>query len=83
MPDLYSTIKKIALAAVEASKPAAVIVGTVTQSSPMVVTIEQRLPLEEDFLIIPKRLKGTLNVGDGLLMIREQGGQRYAILDVL
>lgn len=83
MPDLYSTIKRIALAAVEESHPTAVMVGTVTKTDPLKVTVEQRLPLDDEFFIVPKRLKGSFKAGDGLLMLREQGGQRYVVLDIL
>ena len=54
MPDLYSTIKRIALAAVEESQPTAVMVGTVTKTDPLKVTVEQRLPLDEEFVIVPE-----------------------------
>ena len=83
MPDLYSLIKQAAVQAVEASDPVALVIGSVVTKEPLMVAINQRFTLDEAFLILPRRLKEEINAGDGVVLLREQGGQRYLILDVL
>ena len=83
MPDLYSLIKQAAVQAVEASDPVALVIGSVVTKEPLMVSINQRFTLDEAFLILPRRLKEEINAGDGVVLLREQGGQRYLILDVL
>lgn len=53
---MLEVIKRIALSTIEDSKPVEIIYGEVTQSSPLTVSIEQRLELDEDFLIVPESL---------------------------
>ena len=54
MSDLIESIKKASLAAVEASKPSAVMFGKVIEASPLKIMVEQKLPLDESFLILTK-----------------------------
>lgn len=56
MPNLVEVIKKVALEAVIASNPTSLVVGMVTSTSPLQITIEQRLMLDEDFLILTKHV---------------------------
>lgn len=57
MSNLVEVIKKVALEAVTASNPTALVIGTVTSTSPLQITIEQKLTLDEDFLILTKNVK--------------------------
>lgn len=52
MPNLIEIIKTAAIEAVAASNPAAVVFGTVTSVDPLKITVEQRLILEADHLIL-------------------------------
>lgn len=57
MSNLVEVIKKVALEAVTASNPTALVIGTVTSTSPLQITIEQKLTLDEDFLILTKNVQ--------------------------
>lgn len=95
MMALLKVIKEAGLGAVEAGKPVAVVFGTVIRTAPLLVNVEQRLQLPEELLIIPESLteyklviageeyviRKGLKAGDQVLMMRMQGGQRYALLD--
>lgn len=48
--NLVQLIKRIAVEAVQASKPCDYTIGTVTSASPLKIKISQTLELEEDFL---------------------------------
>lgn len=54
MPNVIETIKRIALSAVENTKPAEVMFGEVVSASPVKILVEQKLLLEEPFLILTK-----------------------------
>lgn len=56
MSNLVEIIKKAALEAVSASNPTSLVIGMVTSTSPLQITIEQRLTLDEDFLILTKNV---------------------------
>lgn len=57
MSNLVEVIKKVALEAVNASNPTSLVIGKVTNISPLQITVEQRLTLDEDFLILTKNVK--------------------------
>ena len=57
MSNLVEVIKKVALEAVNASNPTSFVVGTVTSTSPLQITVEQKLTLDEDFLILTNSVK--------------------------
>lgn len=77
-----SIVKKVALDAVRASDPVAVMTGTVTKVNPLEVFVDQRFTLSEDFLIVPEQLalRGLKN-GDKLIILRVQGGQQFLLFD--
>ena len=52
MSNLVQTIKRIAVEAVEASQPTGLVIGVVTSASPLQILVDQRLNLDEDFLIL-------------------------------
>lgn len=79
---MLNTIKQTVLETLEAMKPVAVMIGTITKTNPLEVTIDQKLRPDEDFLIVPEALaQKDLKVGDMVVLIRVQGGQQYLILD--
>ena len=124
MPDLdefMKTVKRAALDAVKASKPAEICFGKVTSASPLKILVEQKLPLGKGQLILTRNvtdfttevtvdwttedkgggsgyasyethkhpIKGRkkitvhngLVVGDEVVLIRQQGGQKYIVVD--
>lgn len=56
MPNIVEIIKQAANEANEATKPMNLLIGVVTSKSPLVITLEQRLPLSEEFLILTKHV---------------------------
>lgn len=57
MSNLVEVIKKAAVEAVQASNPTSLVVGLVESAEPLVITVEQRLTLDEDFLILTNQVK--------------------------
>lgn len=73
--------------------------GIVKGTNPLTVTIEQKMTVEKEHLIVPESLtdytvkceidgstkdlkvKNALKTGDKIILLREQGGQRFLILD--
>ncbi len=92
---MLEAIKKAAKDAIEASAPVAVMFGTVTKTNPLEVNVDQRFTLDADVLVqtaATTELKMTigsteytvrpgLQVGDRVVLLRIQGGQKYLILD--
>ena len=54
--DFVKVIKKAAIEAVKASKPADILLGNVQSTEPLTIFIDQKLILTEKFLIVPQRL---------------------------
>lgn len=82
--DLINIIKRAAMEAVEESGPMRVIIGKVIKSIPLTVSINQKLAVDEDFLVIPERIKNEgFKENEGLIMLRQQGGQQFIVLDKL
>lgn len=119
--DLLPTIKKAAVEAVNASKPTAIAYGKVISSSPLKISVEQKMTLTDAQLVLTRNVtdykvymtvdheteyrsggsgdsayashnhayKGKkqftvhngLVVGDEVLLIQMQGGQKYIVLD--
>lgn len=82
--NLVETIKQVALAAVEHSKPMAAMIGTVTGTNPLCVLVEQRMELPESVLIFTQTARSRmLQAEDAVLLLRVQGGQKFVVLDVI
>lgn len=54
---LGEVIKKMAVGANDASAPTAVLFGTVTSAEPLEITVEQKLKLTKEFLVLTKNVK--------------------------
>ena len=60
---LVEVIKKMAVGANDANAPTSVLFGTVTSVEPLEITVEQKLKLTEEFLVLTKNVKDyTVNV---------------------
>lgn len=95
MGRFVEAIKNTGVGAVVAGSPVEVAIGTVTEVTPLVVLVDQRLKLTSDFLVLTASLKpltvtvnGTqysvrdgLMVGDAVLLLRMQGGRQYVVFD--
>ena len=121
-PDLVSVIKKAAQEAIEAGKPVKVMFGEVKAINPLQITVEQKLPLTEEFLILTEAVKdheheitvlewqtenasggsgdsayaahahqiagrkkivihNALQVGEKVLLLAMEGGQKFIVVD--
>lgn len=90
---INDNVKAIAKGYVESLKLADVMYGTVQSTNPLLVLADQRLELDEDFLIVPDHLTeykvtvgGTeiliyrgLSVGDKIVLIRQQGALNFYV----
>lgn len=57
MASLTELIKQAAIEAVGASNPTAFYFGTVTSTSPLIINVEQKMDLTEEFLILTRAVK--------------------------
>ncbi|MHA7580098.1 DUF2577 family protein [Paenibacillus vandeheii] len=81
---MLDVIKKAAVAAVDAKAPVQVMYGTVTNTQPLEVTVEQRLVLAEPFLVLPEAVANKAwTMGDHVLLLRVQGGDSFVVMDRL
>lgn len=80
--NIVQVLQSICKAEREASKPCDVITGTIESVAPLKIGISQKLILGEEFLITTSYFK-TLNikVGDKVVLMRNQGGQLFLLLD--
>lgn len=121
-PDLVGIIKMAAQEAVEAGKPVKVAFGEVKTIKPLMIMVDQKLPLTEAFLVLTEAVKdheheitvidwqtqnasggggdsafaahahqivgrkkiiihNALQVGEKVLLLAMQGGQKYIVVD--
>ena len=90
MSDLCNAVKILAQEAINSQKPLEAVFGKVINESPLKIETEQRLILTKDFITVAEHLRErTINVHiddslkkeDTVIMLRQQGGQRYIVLD--
>jgi hypothetical protein len=91
---LNETVKKITKNYLESVKLTDVILATVTKINPLEVNVDQRLSLDEDFLIVPEHMteykvtvgaqeltiRRGLEVGDKVILLQQQGGLNFVII---
>ncbi|WP_309119210.1 DUF2577 domain-containing protein [Paenibacillus sp.] len=79
---IVDKIRRISAGTQEAGDPVAVLQGTVESVQPLAVRLDQRIMLPGDALVIPAGVaERGLDVGDKLILLRVQGGQRFVVLD--
>ena len=93
--DLLLAIKKAALDAVKSQHPVSICFGSVTSASPLKIMVEQKLTLGKAQLILTRNvtdykvnmneqevtIHNALKIGDEVILIKQQGGQKYLVLD--
>lgn len=81
---MLDVIKKAAVAAVDAKSPVQIMYGSVTDTQPLEITMEQRLALSDPFLVLTESVaQRNWMLGDTALLLRVQGGDSYIVLDRL
>ena len=82
MPDIYETIKQICASERQASYPMEICYGTVISLNPFKIKLDQKKILSKAFFIAPKGVTvNSFEIGDILILFRQQGGQKYLIFD--
>lgn len=99
--ELVKIIKKAAIDAVESTKPVQIFFGTVENTNPIRINVEQKMVLGEKQLILTRNVTdyetgiqegkegdikkyivfNGLQPGDKVLLVRQQGGQKYIVWD--
>lgn len=81
--DFIRIVKKAALDAVNASQPTDFCVGKVASLKPLKISVDQKLTLKKTQLIATETVMTTspLEVGDMVVLLQKQGGQKYLIMD--
>jgi hypothetical protein len=80
LPNLVELIKRAAVEAVNESKPTAVLFGKVSSLAPLKINIDQKLILGETQLVNTSLLN-SLVVGDEVILLQFQGGQKFMVLE--
>lgn len=75
-------LKRISKEEREASKPCTTVLGVVVSVEPLKIKVNQKLTISNNFLIIPQHVK-PLELNDNVLMIRQDGGQKYSVVGKL
>ena len=78
MADFVSLMKRAAAEAVEAQKPADIRIGTVTESAPLEIMLEQRLRLGKGQLLLPEHMTDHGLEIEAELMTGAAGGDAHA-----
>lgn len=86
--EFSDAVKYAALSVVGAQHPMEIHFATVVSESPLAVKLDQLNTIDEDFLALTYTVRqwiasaepGTI-VGTKVLVIRQQGGQNYFIID--
>jgi|GEM_PF-851266 len=91
---LVNIIRRIVRETTEAHKPSGLYFGKVTSVAPIEITIDPKHILTEEFIVLGRYITEYstnftiagetwcgLRPNDELMLIREQGGQRYAVVD--
>ncbi len=79
--NLVQLIKKCAMDVFWASNPCDWQIAKVNSASPLKISLSQSLVLDSDFLVVPERLKNTLQTGDTVILLRKSGGQAFLVMD--
>lgn len=80
---LVQLIKKIAMDAVTTSRPCNICLGKVVDTNPVKILINQKLELDDDFLIISDTVKDKIKKDISVILIRGSGGEYYYLMDTV
>lgn len=78
--NLLNAIKQAATEAVEASKPVAIMYGSILSTSPWKINVEQKMILTSAQLVLTETAK-NLKPKDEVLLLQMQGGQKFIVVD--
>ncbi|WP_315169487.1 DUF2577 domain-containing protein [Metaclostridioides mangenotii] len=79
---LVQALKKAAIEAVNEAQPMGCVFGLVTKKSPLNIQIDSKLNLTSTFLMLTETSKKIdYKIGNKVLLIKMQGGQKYIVID--
>nr|WP_312985996.1 DUF2577 domain-containing protein [Clostridioides sp.] len=79
---LVQQFKKAAIDAVNESQPMGCVFGLVTRNSPLNIQVDSKLNLTPTFFMLTETSKKIdYKIGDKVLLIKMQGGQKYIVID--
>lgn len=85
MPDysnLLNVMKQAGSNATDAKNPVHVCFGKVTSTSPLKILVEQKIILGSMQIVLTKSMiEDALVIGDEVILLRVQGGQKYVVMD--
>ena len=82
MRQFIDVMKKVALNAIETTKPVEICYGTVQSKNPFQVRLSQKQILGKESFIVKNGITAqSFEEGDILILFRVQGGQQYLIYD--
>lgn len=81
--DFNNTLKKLVVGTSETTKPTSIMYGKVISTNPLKINVEQRMIFDKKFLVLTERLvkDSPLKVNDKVVLLREQGGQKFLVID--
>lgn len=81
---LLNLIKQAAVQAVAASSPVQVTFGKVVKAAPLSIRVDdKKKPVSKDFIVQASSVYGELEKGDRVILLLQQGGQKYIVLDTV
>ena len=80
---LVNVMKQAGVKATDASAPVHVCFGKVINTSPLQVLVDQKMTLGSAQLVLTRSvtIDNSLVIGDEVVLLRQQGGQKYIIVD--
>lgn len=78
---MIDIIKDVVKNYLNAVKPVRLIIGKIENISPLQIRVDQKLVIPGELIIFPPQLNQN-DVGKKALIIRQEGGQEYYILEV-
>lgn len=96
MPSPVEVVKMAAQEAVQAGKPVEFRYGTVSRAAPLEIYVDQKVTLKGEMMVLTRNVtdfemeteggghidvRNALKVGERVIMLREQGGKKFIVLD--
>ena len=81
--NLVQLIKRIAMEVYSESKPCDVMTGRVTSESPLKIAVGNKMILDNDFLIISSTAKEKMKMKATVIMLRQNKGQKFFVIDTV
>lgn len=81
--NLVQLIKKIAMEVYSESKPCDVMTGRVMSESPLKISVGNKMILDSDFVVVSSTAKEKMKKKATVIMIRQNKGQKFFVIDTV